>query len=122
MARILIADDDGQFGSMFAGLLTDRGHEVRECTDGEYIEAILAEGGFELVLLDMIMEKKGGLETLVGLRRDHPELPVVVVSGADGGPGEDIFQAAAYWGAAGCLRKPFSPEEIFSVIDRVLGC
>lgn len=121
MSRILIADDDRQFRTMLCRLLTDGGHQVRECTDGEYIGAILAEGGTELVLLDMIMERKGGLETLVEIRRNHPQVPVVLVSGADGDSGEDFLKAAEYWGAAGGLRKPFSAADLFAMIDRILG-
>lgn len=121
MARILIADDDRQFRTMLCRLLKDSGHQVRECTDGEYIEGILSEGETDLVLLDMIMERQGGLETLVAIRRNHPQVPVVLVSGADGDSGDDFLKAADYWGAAGTLRKPFSATELFAMIDRTLG-
>ena len=121
MSRILIADDDRQFRTMLRRLLTDSGHQVRECTDGEYIGAILAEGGTDLVLLDMIMERQGGLETLVAIRRSHPQVPVVLVSGADNDTGDDLLKAAECRGAVGSLRKPFSATELLAMIDRILG-
>ena len=120
MHRILIVDDDRQFRSMLRRLLADKGYQVDECSDGELIESVLEKGETGLIFLDIIMERKSGLESLIEIRQKHPGIPVVLVSGTSSEMAEDLFKAAEYWGAAGCLQKPFSSEEIFQIIDSIM--
>lgn len=121
MARILIVDDDRQFRRMMERLLADRGHEVRECGDGIEIGDALRDWEAELIFLDMIMEKKSGIDALSDLRRSHPGIPVLLVSGSDMDLVRDTFAAAGMVGAAGYLQKPFSAESLYRAVGEALG-
>ena len=121
MSRILIVDDDRQFRTMLSRLLAGKGHMVLECGDGEEVEAILGSDRVDLVFLDMIMEKKGGLEALKDIRMCYPHIPVVLVSGNSIELVRDVFGAADLVGAVGYLQKPFSAQALFQAVDDALS-
>ena len=121
MGNILIVDDDRQFRSMLNRLLREKGHSIQECSDGIYMDEILRNGDIDMVFLDVIMEQKSGMEALIEVRQKYPHVEVVLMSGADSRLADDFFQAAEYWGARGCLQKPFSIEDVYRLVDEVLG-
>jgi len=70
------------------------------------------------VITDLVMREREGLETMMKLRKSHPELPVVAISGAFGA---HFLRSASLLGAKATLAKPFSAEDLLNVVQRVLG-
>jgi CheY-like chemotaxis protein len=120
--RVLIADDTASVRDALSFVLSGAGHEVVSVEDGA--RAMEAVGGapFDLVILDIWMPKRSGLDVLKALRVDQPDLPVIIMSG--GGPGASLEQATAIadlYQATRILYKPFEDEELLDAIQAICG-
>ncbi len=122
MATILVADDAVHVAEAIQLVLNSAGHRVVVVNDGAAALACLHQQMFDLAVLDIWMPKKSGLDVLKDIRREHPVLPVVLVSG--GGPGATLEQAtmmADLYKASRVLYKPFEDEELLSAVDAALA-
>jgi two-component system response regulator AtoC len=119
MKTILIAEDEPEVRNYLRLALTCRGYEVEFAQNGE--EAVQqVRGGqdrFSLMLLDILMPHKDGLETLREVRGISPDLPVIMLSGASA-PGNIV--TAMKSGAKDFLAKPVGHEELCRAIERVM--
>ncbi|MFA6028949.1 MAG: response regulator [Elusimicrobiota bacterium] len=118
MPRILIVDDEADMRMALANVLERLGHEVFEAGDGPAALARHAEGGVDLVLLDMRLPGMDGVEILRRLRERDAEVPIVMVTGY--GSEEHAAEVLAL-GADHYLPKPFSNRELSEVVERVLA-
>jgi CheY-like chemotaxis protein len=122
MSRILIADDEPMVRTLLRVLLRSAGHEVREARDGSEAVQACREADFDLIVCDLLMPAMDGLETIRELRRDHPRLKVVAMTGGGGlGAGVDLLRMATLMGADASVRKPFSRQDLLDVIEEALG-
>ena len=86
MARILVIDDEYYMRALVTKILERRGHEIVEATNGQEGIGFFEQGGqADMVLTDIFMPEKDGIETLRDLRKKYPDLKIVVFSG--GGKG-----------------------------------
>lgn len=119
MKTILIAEDEPEVRNYLRLALTCRGYEVEFAQNGE--EAVQqVRGGqdrFSLMLLDILMPHKDGLETLREVKGISPELPVIMLSGASA-PGNIV--TAMKSGAKDFLAKPVGHEELCRAIERAM--
>lgn len=120
MAKILIIDDDPGTRRMVSRILRRAGHEVVEAQDG--IEGTLrfAADHPDLVITDIVMPGKEGIETILDLRRQSPSLPILVISGNDD-QSEAYLRFAQKLGANAALAKPFRAADLVREIDKLLG-
>src|ERR1044072_8376631 len=81
MARILVADDDDMVRKTIRRMLELAGHEVTEAQDGVQCERIAATAKPDIVITDIVMPEQEGIETIRRLRRAHPELNIMAISG-----------------------------------------
>ena len=118
--NILLVEDDLQVRSFLKALLTRAGYDVREAGNGA--EALRACGELppDLVITDLIMPEKEGLETIIELRRDYPGVRIIAISGGGRNPPQDYLTVAERFGARRTLSKPFSSDEILRAVDEVL--
>jgi DNA-binding NtrC family response regulator len=121
MARVLLVDDDEQFRRMLERTLVRAGHRVRVAGDGAEALGVMREDGgttaFDLVVTDIVMPEKEGLETIMELRRLVPGMPVIAMSGGGRGTPENYLRAARMLGAFRTLEKPFDSKELIQAID-----
>lgn len=120
MGRILLIDDDDSVRTMLRLTLTEFGHTVIEARDGVEGLAIFPPGGVDLVITDIVMPGKEGIEVIIELRRLHPQLKIMAISGGGRVGPNDYLRIASYLGAAKVLAKPFSNQELLAVIDELL--
>ena len=116
--RLLVVDDDATVRSLLRDYLGGHGFDVVEAGDGAALRALLGAGNFrpDLVLLDIGLPGEDGL-TLARFLREHHDLPVIIVSGADS-PVDRIIGLEV--GADDYLCKPFDPRELLARIKSVL--
>jgi len=115
---ILIVDDETSILQSLAGLLTDEGFEVIEATNGyEALKIIDAESP-DLVLLDIWMPGIDGIETLKEIKKSHPFLPVIIISGH--GTIETAVRATKL-GAYNFIEKPLSIDKVIVTINNALN-
>jgi CheY-like chemotaxis protein len=120
MAHILIVDDEPQIRAFMAIRLQDEGHTISEAVDGkEALEKMQTEQ-FDLLITDILMPERDGLETLMNLRRQRSRLPVIAITGM---PTDSrvYLKAAKQLGASHTLTKPFTGKTLLTAVDQVLG-
>jgi two-component system, NtrC family, response regulator AtoC len=116
---ICIAEDDPEVRSYLETALVCQGYSVEALQDGEELLAYLQYGypKVSAVLLDLIMPRKDGMETLRELRVTHKDLPVVMISGASSPL--NVVEAMRN-GATNFLGKPVSPEDLRNALERTI--
>lgn len=120
MSHILIVDDEPQLRTMLATLLSQRGHSISEAEDGDAALKLLQTTNVDLIILDLLMPGKEGLETLMALRKEKSAPRIIAMSGGARTMGADFLPAALKLGASRALRKPFRNEELLAAIDELL--
>jgi DNA-binding NtrC family response regulator len=101
--------------------LAAAGHEVTTADDGETALAELERDSVDLLVTDIIMPGKEGIELILEARRIRPDLPVIAVSGGHLSGDHDILDVARRLGAVHTLAKPFRPKELVELVARFLG-
>jgi CheY-like chemotaxis protein len=121
MAAIFLVDDDAVFRRAAALVLQQDGHKVHEAANG--LEALqqLAEIEVDLVMTDLIMPEKEGIETIQDLRRLHPAVKIIAMSGGGSINTNLYLQIAGHLGADLVLLKPFTKDELLQAIQSVLA-
>jgi DNA-binding response OmpR family regulator len=109
--RILIAEDEAGIARFLASALRAEGFATEVAADGERAELLATTGDFDLVLLDVRLPKLSGLEVLGAIRRQRPEIPVILVTAL--GEREDVI-AGLDGGADDYVTKPFDLEELMA--------
>jgi DNA-binding NarL/FixJ family response regulator len=120
MVRILIADDHALVRAALKRLLEEEGSflEVGEAGSGSQTLDRLHEGGWNVVVLDINMPDRSGIDVLRYIRAGHPETRVLVLSGF---PERQYAVHALRAGASGYLSKEAPPEELLKAIRTVVG-
>jgi len=116
MARILLVEDDDQLRSMLKFLLTDSGYETWEAPDGTRVGQMYDQQHFDLVITDLVMPDKDGLEVITDLRRKNQNVRIIAMSGAGPGSGAMYLKAAQRLGADLTLSKPFGNQEFLKAV------
>jgi CheY-like chemotaxis protein len=122
MANILLVDDDDLLVNAQSEFLRRAGHIA--CTAGNGNEAmdLVAANDFDLVITDINMPGKEGLETIAALRRIAPKIKIIATSGGTVSIGaRDNLSMAQIFGASFTLAKPVSGEALIKAVTRVLS-
>ena len=121
MARILVVDDDEQICALVSRLLENDGHEVAVAMTGVDALAELRASAYDLMILDLVMPQKGGIETIMEIRGVSPDLPIVVVSGRVAFGDASTTRLLRQCGALAVLSKPFSADELREAVSESLS-
>ena len=109
--RILIVEDERGIAEFLARALGSEGFSTEVARDGDAGERLALTGDFELLLLDLMLPGKSGLEVLASVRRGRPELPVIVITAL--GQKQDVI-AGLNQGADDYITKPFDLDELLA--------
>jgi DNA-binding response OmpR family regulator len=118
MARVLVVDDDADIREGVHDVLAACGHSVLEAANGAIGLRQLANNNVDLVLMDILMPDKEGIETIQEIRRVQPDKRILAMSGCEAR--HDYLDFARYLGADAVLTKPFQPAELLEAIGSVL--
>jgi CheY-like chemotaxis protein len=121
VARIIVVEDNPQERHLLRLLLEREGHQVVEAGDGGEAIRAFRQQPSELLLCDLFMPGKEGLETIRELRRDFPDVKIVAMSGGAFNRALNFLPIAARLGALAVLSKPFTVEALLAVVEDVLG-
>lgn len=120
--RILLVDDDPDVRRSLENALTKAGYEVVSAVNGvDAIRQWRDINGGDLVILDMFMPEKDGLETMVELRKHSPRVPIIAISGGGTTGRLDILEDAKLLGAIETFEKPFSIHALLALVARTIA-
>jgi two-component system, chemotaxis family, chemotaxis protein CheY len=119
MPSILLIDDEESFRAVLKVSLEQMGHTVVAAKDGREGVASYSKGTFDLVITDLIMPDKEGIETIMDLRKLNPAVKIIAMSGGGRVTSVDYLQIARQVGAKKILAKPFLYEEIKEAIEQL---
>jgi DNA-binding response OmpR family regulator len=117
--RILVVDDNADLRSTIQALLQADGFEVVVAGDGEEALAAHQSRPADVVITDLFMPDKDGIETIVELKKISPAVKILAISGWTSTQGSDYLRVAREIGAAATLQKPFDPQELSRVVRQL---
>ena len=121
MAQILIIDDEDLFRKSVVRMLERAGHSVTEACDGAEGIAAYRESPADLVIADILMPNKEGIETITELRQIRDDVKIIVMSGGGQIRAEYYLEVADRLGASAVIRKPFNAKDLDRAVRMCLG-
>jgi len=121
MATILVIDDDPQICDLLQQVLEKEGHAVHTALNGIEGISLYRQHHPELILLDILMPEKEGLETILDLRREFPNVMTIAMSGGSERAKINLLELAQRLGAQYQLTKPFQLQTVIELVNAALG-
>ncbi len=121
MARILVIDDEDVVRRLLRAALERAGHEVIEASDGRQALRLQRTTPVQLVITDILMPEKDGIEVIMELRREAPGLKVIAMSGGGRFKQTETLDIAEPLGAIATVRKPFDLAAMLETVQKALA-
>jgi DNA-binding NtrC family response regulator len=116
-ARILIVDDDADVRLVLRRMLEPDGYEIAEAEHGREALETVSHRHFDLLITDLIMPEKEGIETIQVFHQQYPAIKIIAISGAYGA---DYLRIAKHLGAHEVMQKPLRLEAVLGTVGRLL--
>jgi CheY-like chemotaxis protein len=116
--RVLVVDDEQILNKMLQECLKAAGYEVDGAYDGVEGIGLLRYKKYHLILLDIRMPRKDGLEVLAFVRDEYPDIPVIIVTGL---ASMEEIQVTVKMGAYACIKKPFVIETVLAKASEAIA-
>jgi CheY-like chemotaxis protein len=126
MARILVIDDDEGILTTIGELLRSEGHIVETASDGVEAARLFRAAPFQLILTDIVMPNRDGLETVIELHAKHPNVGIIAMSGGVAlssfvARSKTYLELATKLGAHYTLAKPFTRQQLNDAVTDTLA-
>ena len=121
MKRVLLIDDEPTILLMMKKMIERAGYEVDLASNGEDGLVLLENYSFDLVITDIIMPEKEGLEIITELRKNYPGIKIIAISGGGRLSPEGYLESAEMLSADRIFKKPFARNELIGAIDELLA-
>lgn len=121
MTRVLVIDDEESIRWVFREMLEPQGYQIAEAPDGKVGLELYRKQPADLVIVDLLMPEKEGLETILELRRMDPGSKIIAISGGFLDGAFDLLPVARKFGAQRTFHKPFNLDEMEVAIRELLG-
>jgi DNA-binding NtrC family response regulator len=115
---ILVVDDDDAVRHVLRRMLESAGYEVRDAPNGRLAMIEFNRRPADLLITDIFMPEQEGMETIGVVRRDHPELKVIAISGV---AGDHYLRMARLMGACATLQKPLRLAKVLETVRTTLA-
>lgn len=120
MTRILVIDDEAPVRSVIRSALMAAGHLVIEAKNGLEGMRLLESNATDLLITDIVMPEKEGIETILAAKKRWPDLCVLAISGGGRTRNLDFLAMAKELGADRILPKPFRPADLVELVADML--
>ena len=121
MTDILLVEDERLARTCIRDLLEEAGYSVAEASDGEEGLEACSDANYDLVITDMLMPRRDGVELIRALKSRQSKTPILAISGGGRVPGDLCLALAGNLGAAATLAKPFSRDDLLAAVSTCLG-
>ncbi len=119
MAEILLIDDEEQVLDFLSTVIAKKGHSLDTAKDGREGLGLLRNKKYDLVVTDLFMDTQDGISTIMQMRNDFPNTPVIAISGGSWSSGTDFLAIARKMGVAYTFSKPIALTELFDAIEKL---
>ena len=120
MERILVIDDDVQVLNVLHLALVHEGYDVLKASNGKEGIKLHREDPVDLIITDLIMPEKEGIETIRELTAEFPKVKIIAISGGGRISSEDYLPMAKMFGAKRTLAKPIERNDLIRAVKEVL--
>lgn len=120
MAQILVIDDDAEIRKMLRIMLEREGYGVEDAYDGDVGVTIYRENPSDLVITDIVMPEKEGIETIRTLKRENPNVKIIAMSGGGRIMPDSYLKLAKSLGADKTFTKPIEKKKLLQAITDLL--
>ena len=117
MARILIMDDDAAVRTALKNILHQEGHQILEAVNAAEGAKIYNSATPDLIITDLIMPERDGVEALLELRSQHPDIKTIVISG----DAPEFLPIVEDLGANRTIAKPFKNQDVINAVRELLN-
>lgn len=118
MARVLVIDDDSSVRYTLRRMLERVGHRVAEASGATEGCRLFSAAPVDVVITDMLMPDGDGIEVIQTLRREHPDVQIIAMSGGGAGSGGHYLEWARLFGAQQILAKPLEVQCVREAVVR----
>ncbi|MBY0586276.1 response regulator [bacterium] len=121
-ARLLVVEDQDDTRTLLVETLQEKGYEVFESSSGADVARLAAQQSFDLIITDILLPDKDGLEVILEIRKRDPKMRFLAISG--GGQtlsAQDCLYSAQAFGAQMVLRKPFQNQTFLNAVETILS-
>ena len=120
MKKILVVDDDDLIRDLLFEILEDRGYKVFEAENGNRAMQLLKSETFDLIITDIIMPDKEGIETIIDIKKKLPQAKIIAMSGGGQLDANSYLSIAKKLGVQHTVSKPFDPKVLMKLVDEML--
>lgn len=120
MARVLIVDDEPLVCEALGEVFILEGHEVSLASNGVEAMKVVNKDPVDVAIIDIVMPEKDGLQTIEELKKKHPELKIIAISGGSRISNIDFLSMAEQLGTARSFYKPLDNHAIISAVEEIL--
>ncbi|MCP4548167.1 MAG: response regulator [bacterium] len=121
MPRIMIVDDDIMIRKMLRITFEDEGFDVEEAPDGEIAIKLFDQAPVDLIIMDLIMPHKDGIETICDIQYKHPSVKIIAISGGIRNSPGSFLTVAERIGACRSFKKPVDRQQLIAAVQDELG-
>ena len=121
MPNILIIDDDVTVQDVLFEMVTIEGYHAIVAQNGLIALKLLESNEVDVIITDIVMPEKEGLETILYIRKHYPDIPIIAISGGARIKPESYLDLAKQFGARFTLAKPFLHKELMKAVRMCLG-
>lgn len=120
MANILVVEDDLSIAELMQTVLESEHHQVQTASSAENSRRILESGSFDLAIVDIILPGQGGMDLILDLHAQFPNLSIILTSGKIDMSKSTFKVLAHQFGVLSIMPKPFTVEELISTVNETL--
>ncbi len=122
MPRVLVIDDDEQIRSLLRAILEREGYEVETAADGAQGLNLFRKDPADLVITDILMPEKEGLETIRELCDEFPDAKIIAISGGGSLAHPEVYlELCKKFGALRTFQKPVDRHELVTAVREIIG-
>lgn len=121
MKKILIVDDEPSVLKMLRKILKDDAKEIVEAENGEQALELCLQHDIDLIITDIVMPKKHGIDLIMGIKKDFPNMPIIAISGGGVTGRFNYLETAELLGANNVLHKPFEASELRATVHNIIN-
>ncbi|TGD60908.1 response regulator [Tabrizicola sp. WMC-M-20] len=127
MKRVLVIDDNNEVRRMISSSLELYNYNVTDINSGDRATEVMSQKIFDLIICDLFMPDKDGIETILSIRKKYSSVPIILITGGGrhfprgGDDLKNLLLSIEFFDVTHFLMKPFRPSQLVSLVEHALS-